>query len=418
LATLAPSHPLARSRSGSRSVGRVRRIAGVAFLVGVFFSFLGFVWDVQWHSDVGPDTFFTLPHLVLYSGVALAGLSCLAVVLATTWRVRGGDPAAAEGTIPVLRGAFHGPAGFVIGGVGAAAFLLYGGLDQWWHGVYGFDVTLISPPHVGLILSLAVTMVGSLVAFAPAARREFDNRRPTAGLAPAVGFAAAAAILVAFVTPTVLDAVAMLWPFHGTVDSGGVVVALLYPTILMLVAAAVPRPGMATLTALAFALIRLLGWVLAPWLTEWYAGSLDLFLRDYISGVPVVPGLMPAYLLAAAVLVDGLLLAARRRRWDLRLVIPLAGAGAAVLLRLLEPVMATQVLGPEVTDQVRTMIEAERAAEALPTLIAVPVVGALAGWIGWRLGRAVGAANDSATQDRPRAAAAAAAPTPTPTWAD
>ena len=315
MATLAAPHPLAEPRSRADDLDQVRRLAAIPFLLGVVASFVGLAWDVQWHVDVGPDTFFTAPHLVFYSGVAITGLTALAVVLLTTiqTRRRGGVPPA--GTIPILRGLFHGPAGYVIGGVGAAAFLGYGLLDQWWHGLYGFDVTLISPPHVGLILAILVSMVGALVAFAGDARRAIDG----AGnwLVPALGLAVSAGVLVAFVTATFMDAVAMLWPFHGRVDSSGVVIAALYSAILLLVSSVVRRPDIATLTALVFTAIRVATFALIPWITAEYAASIGLFLRDNTSGIAVLPGLMPSYLLLAAVAVDGLLWAGRR--WRLQL---------------------------------------------------------------------------------------------------
>ncbi|MGL4609188.1 MAG: hypothetical protein ACRCYY_05805 [Trueperaceae bacterium] len=44
----------------------------------------GSAWDVNWHNDVGPDTFFTLPHVFICSGVAIAGITCLVTVLYST----------------------------------------------------------------------------------------------------------------------------------------------------------------------------------------------------------------------------------------------------------------------------------------------------------------------------------------------
>ena len=368
------------------SVARFRLVAGIPFKLGVLLSFLGLAWDVQWHSDVGPDTFFTAPHLMLYSGVALTGLTCLAVVLATTRQVRRGSAEAASGTIPVLRGTFRGPAGFVIGGVGAAMFLLYGLTDQWWHSLYGFDVTLISPPHVGLILSILISMIGCLVAFASEARQATDRGRVSIGAA--LGVAAAASTLVAFVTPTPIafftDEVG---PLFGRIDGAGVVVAALYPAALLMAAAVLRLPGAATLTALVFTVLRLATWHAVPWVTREYATSIDLFLRDNTSGRPVVPGMMPAYLLVAGVAVDLLLLAARRRHWDLRLVVPVAGAVAAFLLRLLEPTLPALMPDPswwsaEGVNEVMATI----AAMKYPTLLVTPFIGAVAGRLGWLLG--------------------------------
>ncbi|MBW3633357.1 MAG: hypothetical protein KY456_10055, partial [Chloroflexi bacterium] len=147
---------------------RARVGAAAGFIIGVFLAFLGFSWDIQWHIDVGPDTFFTAPHLVLYGGVTIAGLTSLAMVLLMTRYTQRGVPGATDraGVTPILRGRFRGPLGYIIGGFGALFFLLFGLMDQWWHTLYGFDVTLVSPPHVGLILSIMVTMAGCLIALA------------------------------------------------------------------------------------------------------------------------------------------------------------------------------------------------------------------------------------------------------------
>ena len=40
--------------------------------VGVSLQISGSNWDIVWHSVGNVETFFTPPHLVIYSGVALA----------------------------------------------------------------------------------------------------------------------------------------------------------------------------------------------------------------------------------------------------------------------------------------------------------------------------------------------------------
>src|SRR5256885_6017911 len=96
---------------------------------GTLLSLVGLTWDLQWHEDVGPDTFFTLPHLFLYSGSAIAGLASLAVVLATTAATRAGrpvDPAVGGRAVNVLGRTFAAPLGYLVSGGGAALFLIYG----------------------------------------------------------------------------------------------------------------------------------------------------------------------------------------------------------------------------------------------------------------------------------------------------
>ena len=39
---------------------RVRGVVPAAVLMGAtLLSLVGSTWDIQWHADVGPDTFFT-----------------------------------------------------------------------------------------------------------------------------------------------------------------------------------------------------------------------------------------------------------------------------------------------------------------------------------------------------------------------
>lgn len=141
---------------------RFERIGAWLTLLGVLITFFGLSWDLQWHRDVGPDTFWTLPHLFVYAGAALTGAACLTTVLLCTQLA--GSARRAD-WIPVLGGRFHAPVGFVIAGFGAFGFLTFGFFDQWWHTVFGFDAVVSSPPHVGLILSDVMSLVGCALIF-------------------------------------------------------------------------------------------------------------------------------------------------------------------------------------------------------------------------------------------------------------
>ncbi|MFC7614941.1 hypothetical protein ACFQV2_16880 [Actinokineospora soli] len=150
--------------------GTVRGVVPAATLMGAtLLSLVGSTWDIQWHSDVGPDTFFTVPHLLLYAGAALAGFVSLAVVLATTAAQRAGrpvDPTVGGRPIRIFGGVFTAPIGYVVSGTGAALFLLYGLWDLWWHSLYGFDAVIDSPPHIGLLLGDMITSIGLIIVFA------------------------------------------------------------------------------------------------------------------------------------------------------------------------------------------------------------------------------------------------------------
>ena len=405
MSTLIARAPVpSRSRASGATLGRAQVAAAAGFLAGVFFAFLGFTWDVQWHTDVGPDTFFTAPHLVLYGGVAIAGLISLAMILLTTWYAQRGAAAALEGTTAILGGRFRGPLGYIIGGFGALFFLLFGLLDQWWHTLYGFDVTLVSPPHVGLILSIMVTMAGCLSALAGQARRVAGEM---ARVATAAGTAFAAAVLTAFITPTLTDL--LPWAFFGIISWPNIVVSALYPAAILTVVSIIRRPGAGTLFGLLFTALDLLLTAIIPGITRDYAASIGLFMRDTASGEVVISGLVPTYVLVAGIIVDLLLTAGRRLGWRVGLVVPVAGAAAALALRVLEPNLPLYQASPLDPAEVATLRAEISAAVATSSFILAPLIGALAGWFGWLLGIVLKGGSREPAPGTPRPAVGVAA---------
>ena len=184
------------------------------------------------------------------------------MVLLTTWYTRRGGPEAMEraGATSILGGRFRGPLGYIIGGFGALFFLVFGFVDQWWHTLYGFDVTLVSPPHVGLILSIMVTMAGCLTALAWHVRTvDPDSVQQTLASA---GAAFAAAILVAFITPTLTDL--LPWALFGSISWPNLVVSALYPGAILMVVSVIRRPWAGTLFGLLFTVLDLFVTAIVP----------------------------------------------------------------------------------------------------------------------------------------------------------
>jgi hypothetical protein len=135
------------------AVGRVR---GLVIVAGGVAAVLGLYWDDAWHTDVGRDTFFAPPHLLLYAGVS----ALLGVFAAWTWqrlRVEGrralGDPA------------------LVLPLVGAAVTLGAAPVDELWHQLFGRDAVTWSPPHMVAVAGMAAFEAGLLLLAArPGAR--------------------------------------------------------------------------------------------------------------------------------------------------------------------------------------------------------------------------------------------------------
>ncbi|MFZ4655555.1 MAG: hypothetical protein ACOYNY_00985 [Caldilineaceae bacterium] len=352
-----------QSATRSRLAGLpFRLLAGIPLALGAMLSFLGLAYDVQWHSTVGPDTFFTLPHLVLYSGVGLAGLSCLLVVLYSTHTYRAGRSIFPVASLSaVLGGRFWAPLGFVIGGFGSLSFLLFGLYDEWWHSIYGFDVTIFSPPHVGLLFSVLINMVGCILVYGGADR----NKQGRATLGAVVGLTAAVATLLGILT--VFIGLLELLPFVPDPHQLGM--ALFITLGFLLVIATTRQPGAATLVALWFTGLRTVIWYVAPWATSAYAAYLGLHLRDYADLRAEVALAMPIWTIGAALVVDALCWVARRRNWSLLMTV--AGAGGVAALVLVLP---------------QQYIMGEFALLAPITPLVALVVGALMAWIGWNLG--------------------------------
>lgn len=368
MATIVSNRAISRPERRAVGLDLLLRLGGLALLLSALSAMFGGIWDIQWHVDVGPDTFLTAPHLFLYAGAAGAGLASLAVTLLSTWQVRQGvapDPA----LVPLLRRTFWAPIGFIVAGIGSLLYLLFGLFDLWWHTVYGFDAVLDSPPHTGLGLSDVVTLAGGVMVFALLVTRERQEGKR--GAWPVIGLAAMTAI---FLINSASWQVGFVEPVVGAIDGQLLFVAALYPLALLMVASLARRAGVVALTALAFTLLAGGGWLLSAWATPVYAASLGLFPRDNALGFPIIVVVLPLLLLPVGIGIDLLLTLARRRQFPVRRGVMLAAGGGMALLVLLEGVAARGFFAlPDTT-------------ALAATALAAAVVGAVSGWVGWQLG--------------------------------
>ncbi|MER7212643.1 hypothetical protein [Streptosporangium sp. NPDC000239] len=332
-------------------------------LLGAAFSLTAASWDIQWHIDVGPDTFFTLPHLFLYAGSALSGLASLAVVLMTTAARRNDraiDATVGGRAVRVFGGTFAAPLGYLVSGTGSAGFLLYGLFDLWWHSLYGFDAVIASPPHIGLLLSITLSMVGAVMVFAAGMEHPWAR----------VGAVLALIVTLAFS----LVAAQGLEAFEGgPVDAIAVGVTFL-TTLTVFTAVGFLRDTRLILGfGVAFALAQGLLWWFSPWATRAYAAGVGLPLRDYVPAAPLVPSQMPMSLLVAAVLTWGIMRAVGRR-WTGLLAAPLTGLLVGALVTTCGLVQTILAYGHSLPSFL----------PLAPTVAVGALAGALAGFLGRR----------------------------------
>ncbi|GLY40989.1 hypothetical protein Amsp01_070120 [Amycolatopsis sp. NBRC 101858] len=336
-------------------------------LGGSLLSLVGLTWDIQWHDDVGPDTFFTLPHLFLYAGTAVVGLASLAVVLLTTAARRAGrpvDPRVGGRVVNVFGKTFAAPIGYLVSGVGAATFLLYGLWDQWWHGLYGFDAVIDSPPHIGLLLAITVSLIGTTAVFAAAREHRWGR----------IGTLASLTVLLTFGPVLALGLQQVPGDYFNAVSIGCSMMAVL---LVSVGAGFLRRPGGAAGTAALVLLVQGVFWWFSPWAAKAYADLVDLPLRDAVTGVPQMPSLTPLALLPVAALMELGYLAGRRRGWPAGRVSLVTGGIAGALIGLSLPFQHFLLFpGAHLSP----------AWYQITTAVLSGLFGLLGGFAGWRFG--------------------------------
>jgi hypothetical protein len=306
---------------------RTARVGAWVVLLGTMITTLGISWDVQWHKMVGPDSFFTLSHVALYAGSALAGIASLVMVLIATTAQRAGHPLprTVGGTpIRVFGGAFTAPFGYLISGVGAALFLLYGLLDLWWHSIYGFDAVLNTPSHVALFLSISITMVGTVAIFAAARDQRWGR----------LGIVLAIPILIIFGPITTNAFNNLPLPVDPTIFG-----IILFSSLLLITGAGIlGRPGGAIAIAAALASLQAFLWWFSPWAAVTYAEAIGLPLRDGLTPQPPdLPNAIPMFLFVAAAVVEGLFRMIRSRDLNARRIMLLVGGVTGLIVAVTLP---------------------------------------------------------------------------------
>jgi hypothetical protein len=141
---------------------RVGRPGVPWFLYAVLFAsasvIVGVLWDISWHRTIGRDTFWTPPHLAIYIGGVVSGLTCGWLALRTTFAAAPGAKSAS-----VRFWGFRAPLGAWICIWGALAMLTSAPFDDWWHNAYGLDVKILSPPHALLAAGIAAIQAGAML---------------------------------------------------------------------------------------------------------------------------------------------------------------------------------------------------------------------------------------------------------------
>lgn len=221
----------------------------ITMLAGSTSIVIGLLWDLSWHLSIGRDTFWSPPHLAVYLGGILAGFSCGALVLKTTFA-----GTEAERAVAVRFWGFRAPLGAWVSIWGALAMLVSAPFDNWWHNAYGLDIQSFTPPHAVLIFGMITIQLGAMFLALSVQNRAGARDLKKLGVAHLY----AAGIMVVMFIP-----VHAMEPYRRHDGSFYVLMASYLPFVLVAVARSSRIRWAATITAACYmVVVALMVWIL------------------------------------------------------------------------------------------------------------------------------------------------------------
>lgn len=218
----------------------------VVGLLGTLLSWFGSGWDVSWHRIFGRDTFWSTPHLFIYTGVALWGVAALIA----TGTAMAGRPIRGRALVV---GPLRAELGLALIGVGALVTILAGPFDNLWHSVFGPDVDIWSPPHLAGIAGGAIGLLGWLAATSRGVFPIDERQRRLLRLFTLGNICALSVFALNFYYITSVTREGFFYPL---------LVAALVPATLGIATIALPGRWAATLAAVAYSVIALVGYAI------------------------------------------------------------------------------------------------------------------------------------------------------------
>lgn len=310
------THMQQRSDSG---LWKVRLALGWIILLGYVVGFFAFSWDIQWHSAVGRDRTLTAPHLFILGGVTFTGLVALAAVLIETMWARRNTSVAKSSTS--FAGFFSSSLGAYLVGYGSLTAAIAFPIDQYWHTLYGIDVSIWAPFHIMEFTGFFVGNLGAAYMLANGARLAAQHGTKWAERAGYVGVIVALATLMGAFTFVLIPSIGS----QGYIPLGSLTFTV-YPLMLgvfatfILVIARRVLPWRIAATGVA-AVYVLLGWINSLIIPPLMAFTLAAEQQHLLPNATTASALTREWqnaLIIAAVLLDVVVWIAARKGWSLQ----------------------------------------------------------------------------------------------------
>ncbi|HLZ55418.1 MAG TPA: hypothetical protein VKR06_00610 [Ktedonosporobacter sp.] len=306
-----------------RSVWMQRLTLGGTTLLGAAIFMLGTCWDIQWHSFVGRDRTLIPPHIMMLSGITLAGLAALtSVLIETLWTRR--NPLLTRHTTE-FAGLFRSSLGSYLAGFAALDAAIAFPLDAYWHSLYGIDVAIWAPFHIMILVGGALIPLGAAYMLISVAQLAASRQDRTATRVAYIGAIMALATMLSISTYMLMDGLSNL----GFINLGfaafnlfpllsGLVIALIFTAAVQ----AIPWRRVATSITLVYLFFAVLFTLFVPPATNALVIAEHLAYRRSLGAfanlsVVVMQGwnLTP---LLAALLIDYCYRRAQNKGWSMR----------------------------------------------------------------------------------------------------
>ncbi len=153
------------AQAAAHEMLRLRLLFAIAILK--LLNFIGGAWDIQWHVEIGRDSLFIPPHLLVFVAFIGGVLAAIGLVAYESAQAMLGEPPAHAARL----GPFYAPGAFFGVLVGYVLALLSAVLDELWHEIFGIDATLWSPPHLLIMASTMCVDFSLMLGITRTARR-------------------------------------------------------------------------------------------------------------------------------------------------------------------------------------------------------------------------------------------------------
>ncbi len=287
---------------------KIRQLSAWIILGLLLEAELGLAWDRQWHDRLGRDQFWIPPHIMMYVGVGGTGLIALFVVLLETLRYNQKKSGVDDSSTVTVLKFFHAPLGFILLGFGTLTDLIAAPFDNYWHELYGVDVTLWTPFHLMGALGAIMAGIGIIYAFASEAAHERDAGQLSHRFLGLNAPEWAIIVLLAAFQEFALPALTAFIPIVL-----GPVQILTYPLILVVAASfclisvylCIRKPGVTFLTVLVLWSLSVVTEAFIPVALHYMAARLGLTYRfGFVPVFNLTLALLPLFSLVCALLVE------------------------------------------------------------------------------------------------------------------